>query len=740
MFTLLPIQKRKRESEYKTMLKPVEMRELRIVTLNGLVDSVIKRIDALGSVHLTDIKEFLGDWGGLIEPSKADAILMKTSELLARIDNLIALLRPGEGAKKSLRETLFKAPEEVGQGQWQAEKINVEEIRLDEVEKDFGALEHTITALIDKNERLSEELSTTKELLVALKALEDFGVNPDFVGEHEFISVYAGKLPIGNLDELETTLETITGGNNLVVSKQIKTESETEGGAVPFAFALIAALKTDKEEVERVLTRLDFESQVFPEHIPDSINDAIQDTVSRIQRLESDIKENESEIEGIREARFKDLLVMQELVQIEESKAKAKVLFGKSEHVRVINGWAPKQEVEGIIEGINEETGGFSVVEVIEPKREDVRVPSLLNNPGIIKPFESVIKMYGHPLYKDIDPTLITAIMFPVLFGLMFPDMGHGFFILLLGLALMFAFKGLGKEMQGMGIIIVLCGFCSLVAGALFGEFFGFSEYASHLVAGSVGAHIPSILVFEPLWFEPIPNVKFMFVVTMLIGVMHMGLGLLLNTLNNFSNRNILEGIGGFVKIWCLFGALYLLLVLFGYSFIDLKAGMVIFILLPILSLFVLKIISELRHDEAEGGKGGGEAEASNGDKKEKRGTMDYLIILIDGVIDAVLENFFRYLANTVSYGRILALALCHAALIEVFILLTFMCLQLNPTIGPVIAAVVFLLGTAVVIVLEAIMAGIHTIRLHFYEWFTKFYEGGGVEFSPFKFRRTYTF
>ncbi|RJS70864.1 hypothetical protein CW714_06645 [Methanophagales archaeon] len=718
------------------MLKPVEMRELRIVTLNELVDGVIKRIDALGSVHLTDIKEFLGDWEGLIEPSKADVILMKISELLARIDNLIALLRPGEGEKKSLRETLFKAPEEVGQGRWQAEKINVEEIRLDEVEKDFGDLERTITSLIDKNERLSEELSTAKELLVALKTLGDFGVDPDFVGEHEFISVYAGKLPIGNLDELESTLDTITGGNHLVVSKQI-TEGETEGGKVPFAFALIAALKTDKEEVERVLTRLDFESQVFPEHIPDSINDAIQDTEAEIQRLESDINENESEIEEIRATRFKDLLVMQELVQIEESKAKAKVLFGKSEHVRVIEGWAPKQEVERIIEGINEETGGFSVVEVIEPKREDVRVPSLLNNPRIIKPFESVIKMYGHPLYKDIDPTLITAIMFPVLFGLMFPDMGHGLFILLLGLALMFAFKGLGKEVQGMGIIIVLCGFCSLVAGALFGEFFGFSEYASHLVAGSVeGAHIPSILVFEPLWFEPIPNVKFMFVVTMLIGVMHMGLGLLLNTLNELSSRNILKGIGGFVKIWCLLGALYFLLVLFGYSFIDLKAGMVIFILLPILSLFVLKIISELRHDEAGGG---GEGEASNVEKKEKRGIMDYLIILIDGVIDALLENFFRYLANTVSYGRILALALCHAALIEVFILLTFMCLQINPTIGPVIAAVVFLLGTAVVIVLEAIMAGIHTIRLHFYEWFTKFYEGGGVEFSPFKFRRTYT-
>nr|AAU83252.1 ATP synthase subunit I [uncultured archaeon GZfos27B6] len=714
------------------MLKPVEMRELRIVTLNDLVDGVIKRIDALGSVHLTDVKEFLGDWEGLIEPSKADAILMKTSELLARIDNLIALLRPGEGAEKSLRETLFKAPEEVGQGQWQAEKINIEEIRLDVVEKDFGELEHTITSLIDKNERLSEELSTTKELLVALKTLEDFGVDPDFVGEHEFISVYAGKLPDGNLDELKTTLETITGGNRLVVSKQI-TEGETEGGEMPFAFALIAALKTYKEEMERVLTRLDFESLVFPEHIPDSINDAIQDTATRIQRLERDINENESEIEGIRETRFKDLLVMQELVQIEESKAKAKVLFGKSEHVRVIEGWAPKQEVERIIEGINEETGGFSVIEVIEPKREDVRVPSLLNNPRILKPFESVIKMYGHPLYKDIDPTLITAIMFPVLFGLMFPDMGHGLIILLLGLAVMFAFKGLGKEMQGMGIIIVLCGLCSIIVGIIFGEFFGFSTYASHLVAQSTSMHIPEwlILIEEPL-MEPLVQVELFFVLTMLIGAVHMGLGLFLGVANNMSERDYFEVIRGFVKLWCLFGALYFLLLLFGFHFTELKEGntpvllrnMVIFLLLPILSLFVLKIIAELRHEVS------GE-DHSNGEKKEKRGPMEYLIILIDGVIDAVLENFFRFLANIVSYGRILALALCHAALIEVFLLLTFMCFGIHVAI----ATVVFLAGTVVVIILEAIMAGIHTIRLHFYEWFTKFYEGGGVEFSPFKLR-----
>ena len=705
------------------MLKPVEMRELRIVTLDEHVDGVIKRIDALGSVHLTDIKDFLDDWEGLIEPSKTDAILAKATELSARLDIVIDLLQPAEEAKKSLKETLFTAPEEEGSG----EKIEVEAIRIEEIEKEFSELEKTVTKLIGEGERLTEVLSTAKELLEVLKLLEDFGVNSDFVDEQDFIAVSAGKLPGKNLEELGSTVEAVAGENHFVVSKMI-----TEGEA----FALVVTLKKDKEEVGRALMRLDFEPLQQP-LVPDSSVKTVGELETRIKGLENAIKENEREIVELRSARLKDLLVMQELVQIEESNAKAKILFGKSERVRVIEGWTPKSEVDNVIEAINEETGGFSVIDVKEPEREDVRVPSLLKNPKILKPFESIINMYGHPQYKDIDPTLITAIMFPILFGLMFPDIGHGAILLLLGLAMVFAFKGLGKEIRGMGVIIVLCGFCSIIVGVIFGEFLGFSTYAAHLVEGSIDdVAIPGwlILIEEP-FMEPLVDVKDFFVLTMLIGAFHMGLGLFLKIINSFTGKKILDGIHGLVELWCLFGVLYFLLLLFGFYFVELETGntpvlvrnIVIFMLLPILVLFCFKIVTELRHEEG------------NGEKKAKRGFMDYLIILIDGVIDAVLENFFRFLANTVSYGRILALALCHAALIEVFILITFMCVNINPVIGPVIAVVAFLAGTFIVLILEAIMAGIHTIRLHFYEWFTKFYEGGGVEFSPFKFRRKYT-
>jgi len=712
------------------MLRPVEMRELRIITLDEHLDRVIKRIDSLGSVHITDIKDFMDDWVGLIEPSKADSGLMKISELLTRIDNLLSLLQPpqgqgGEKAKKSLKDRLFKV--RGGEEEEQAITVTpIEDRSLAEIEEAFTELEKTVVRLTDEIARLRVELKDTEDLLAILKELKDLGVEPGFIGDQYFISVFAGRLPAVNIDELENALDDAVGELHFVITHKHGNDNDNGGGS----FAIVVALKRDRDTVEKVLTRMDFDLWSPPADISgyEAVR-AMEEANARIKSLKQEIEAKERKIEEIRATELSELCAMRETLQMEGNKARVKALFGESERVRVIMGWTPEDEVEEVTAGIREETGELSIVEVKKPEREDARVPSLLRNPKLLKPFESVIKMYGHPLYRDIDPTLITAIIFPILFGLMFPDIGHGFILMLLGLALT-RFTGLGKEMRDMGIIILLCGLCSMVAGALFGEFFGFSSYARELVSESVQMHIPDwlILIEHPL-MEPIAQVKLFFVITLLIGAAHMGLGLVFSVINQVRARRLYGTINELVKLWCLAGALYFLLVLFGFYFTELQEhntavllrNMGIFVLLPIALLFILKVVEEMRHEE---GGGGG-----------KKGIMDYLIILIDGVIDALLENFFRFLANTVSYGRILALALCHAALIEVFILLTFMCLKMPVPIGPVMAALVFLLGTALVIVLEAIMAGIHTIRLHFYEWFTKFYDGGGHEFTPFKLR-----
>ena len=711
------------------MLRPAEMRELRIVALDKDVDPIIKRFDALGNLHVTDITEFLDEWEGLIEPSKAEETAIKASELLTRMDNLIASLKPPaagderEGAQPVEGRATLAVPESVS---------------LAGIETEFQGLEKTVAATTGEMVKLREAVAQPKRLLRVLKHLEEVGLDLDFVGEQEFTTVHVGRVPARNQEELRAALETAIGMNHLVISKPLAEEGEA--GGTSFVFTVLAALKRDKAEAERALRMADFEHYQLPlRELPTSVKDAIAAVEDSIKRLEAELAEKEQALAEIQRTRLPDLRMMRELVQIEESKAKLKILFGASERVRVIEGWTPKDAVDTVIRGISEEVGGLCVIEVREPKREDVRVPSLLKNHKLVKPFESIIRMYSLPSYRDIDPTLTTAILFPVLFGLMFPDIGHGFLLLILGLAMVLGVKKL-KGMKDMGTIVSFCGICAIGGGLLFGEFFGFSEYAVHLIRESMHMEVPHLLhtlfIHQPLWFEPIPNVTGMFVITLLIGALHMGLGVIFSVTNKLSDKDSLGTVLEVVRIWTLAGALYFLLILLRSSVADSEIGLItvlmnslgnldvmqgfaVLVALPIFLLFVLSFIVELKHERAHG----------------KPSGIDLFIIAITGLIEAALENFFRFLANTISYGRILALALAHAALIEVFLLLTFMSSQIN--IG--FAVVVFILGTAIVVLLEAIMSGIHAVRLHYYEWFTKFYKGGGVEFTPFTFQRTYT-
>lgn len=703
------------------MLKPAEMRELRILTLDEYLDDVLEEIGALGTLHLADIKELIEEWEGLIEPAELDPLTAKIADLTTRMEGIITLLRP-PAPKKRLRMLLFKA-REAGEA-----RVRVGRMSLKEIEAEFILLERIIKQSIAQIERLNEELRKLKSIDEELRLVHEMGLDLDFIGDGEFISVFLGEVPRTNEAKLEESIERLTEKNCFVTSMP------RDG---KFSALVVVCLKKDKEEVEKALKSADFSVWEMPAGIPERIREAMEWLEGAIQQSEARFREEEDRIEEIRGEGYKRLLILRELLHLEGDKMRVMSLLGKSERVRVIEGWAPEEEVDTILKGLQAKAGEYCIVEVKEPRREDVRVPALLKNPKIIKPFESVVKLYGPPRYNDIDPTVLTAIIFPVLFGLMFPDIGHGLLLLLLGLGLAFVLKGLGEPMRDMGVIIALCGFCALGAGVVFGEFFGFSESAARLVLDSTGISIPEWLipVKNPL-LEPLEQFKLFFVITMLIGALHMGLGLVLNLLKNFAIRNFHGGVTDLVRIWCLFGALYFLLLIFGFHFTELIEGRtgvvlrngVLFIVLPVLLLLVLRMVGEF------GQRGRGTCHQAGG-TKEKRSFLDSFIILIEGMIDAVLENFFRFLANTVSYGRILALALCHAGLMQGFIILSVTCMKVNLGAG----ALVFFAGTALVVVLEALIAAIHTIRLHFYEWFTKFYEGGGVEFRPFQFSRTYT-
>jgi V/A-type H+-transporting ATPase subunit I len=104
-----------------------------------------------------------------------------------------------------------------------------------------------------------------------------------------------------------------------------------------------------------------------------------------------------------------------------------------------------------------------------------------------VRPFEEITKLYGIPHYNELDPTPLIAISFPILFGLMFGDVGHGLILLVGGLALGKLIKG-NQSIKNVCWIMAACGVAAIAAGLLFGEFFGRS-------------------IFAPLWFSPFEDV-----------------------------------------------------------------------------------------------------------------------------------------------------------------------------------------------------------------------------------------
>ena len=165
--------------------------------------------------------------------------------------------------------------------------------------------------------------------------------------------------------------------------------------------------------------------------------------------------------------------------------AKKKML--QSGRLATIKGFVPKKNVAALNEKVHSLLGEKAIVmqkDVAEPEKP----PTKISNNRFVSPFEEITKLYGLPHYGEVDPTPIMAISFPILFGLMFGDMGHGLILLVGG----FAVGMLVKKNQGiknMAYILAMCGLAATIAGALFGEFFGKEFYPSRFMVQTICSH-----------------------------------------------------------------------------------------------------------------------------------------------------------------------------------------------------------------------------------------------------------
>ncbi len=293
--------------------------------------------------------------------------------------------------------------------------------------------------------------------------------------------------------------------------------------------------------------------------------------------------------------------------------------------------------------------------------------PTLLRTPSVLKPFERLVTSFSYPGYNDINPTLPFAVTFLIIFGMMFGDVGHGLSLFIGGFLIRGKYRDLGK-------VISLSGISSTIFGFLYGSFFGFE--------------------FKPILFNPMRDIDKLVAFSLATGIIVITVGFMLNAISLFKKRNIWDlisgeaGIVSFLIYWLTIAIAIKALVF------KLSVKVEMFVLLGLFLLFV--VVGYLRNRE-------------------------FLASAMD-----VINNFVENIVNTISFIRLGAFALAHAALL-------FAVFSIANSIKFVGSNyIIIVTGNIVIIVLEGLVVTIQTLRLNYYEFFKKFFKGNGRPFKAF--------
>ena len=459
------------------------------------------------------------------------------------------------------------------------------------------------------------------------------------------------------------------------------------------------AANSDTSRVDAVFNSMHFERiTVSDEYIGtpqvacETLKEEIEETQKAIDQLEEDtrslMESHASELMGARKR-------LEELSNnFDVRKMAARIEDDNKEDYYILCGWMGEKDVEAFVK---EAENDHRVLIVVEEEREKFfgDPPTKLKNPKIFKPFEMFIKMYGLPAHDEMDPTIFVALTYTFIFGAMFGDVGQGLCLFLIG-----GIIYLTKKANLAGIISV-AGLFSTFFGFMFGSVFGFEDIlpARWLRPVSAMTDLPFIGQLNTVF---VVAIAFGMALNILVMLFH-----IVNAIRARDTENIWfsnNGLAGLV----FYGFLVLTVVLFmtGHKTPG-NILMAIFLGVPVV-LFLFKEpltnLVERNHKKIEEGK---------------------VMFLVQGFFE-LFETMLSYFSNTLSYVRIGAFAVSHAAIMEVVLMLSGATDGSPNIIGLVI-------GNIVVCGLEGLVVGIQVLRLEYYEMFSRFYKGTGREFKPFK-------
>ncbi|MFO8132954.1 MAG: V-type ATP synthase subunit I [Thermoplasmatota archaeon] len=651
------------------MLFPSEMSRVAILTHQEQSHQLVERLHHAGLMEISrtsmeDVEE------GSMHPE-----VDRCASRELRLTRILNILKQYEKKQSGIRAMLQPSVPE--RRQVQPRTLDEQIAAADELLED---IERFVINAEDDIEGIDKHLDALEEQRARLEKLAVLDIDLAWLGTSRFTVIAAGLT--GDVAALCGSL----ADSPVYVYSEAVDEDEWA--------VLLVAHRSDAEAMRQ--------AKHF-EEIEISASGPPEQMVSSLEREKSDLEAKKKQLtDSLREIyhRRRDvILAIREEISLEKERREIPERFGRTRYTTLIQGWCLAGNAKHLERLVEEATDGDAAFTAEVASRDSDEAPIHLDLPGWAGSFRTFLELFALPKYNEINPSMFLGVSLILFFAIMLGDAGYGICILVPSI---WAYLRLGRysdTIHDWSLLGIWMGIGTIIAGFLFNGFFG--DFIPRFIYGNpdrtfysatlLGVELPIDALHKPL---------IILSMTLLVGLAHLNLGILLGAYQNFKR--------GRMKDLALDQAAWVVLQLGGGALIGSM----------LLDLWTLP--SWLYYLS--------------------------LVFTVVGLVALFVKNgpmgFFEltgYIGDWLSYARLLALGLATAGMAMAFNIVAELLPSLIPYVGVVLAPVVLVLAHLINLLLQALGAGVHALRLQYVEFFGRFYDGGGRKYTPFQIERKYT-
>lgn len=657
------------------MLQSVPMVHMQIQVPGRESAAVTRHIAAQGLLHLIDIAH------GRI--AAADAAPAGTRERLAACRDLLQRIhRASEHLELPMPELA---------GALTAADVRDFELEQHQIEQALAPIEERVNGAWDARAAARDRAATLRVTVGSVERLSAARLDLARLKAMRYTAMAVGLI---RPEELTTLASVLAPAPFAIVPLDDGRPALLAAAAVPAAV---------RDRLDAALRTVAFE-RISIDELPDGAADHAR---AALVEAEADAHTADQQLAALRTELRESLIELSQRAEVATLLLQAQTHFAAAGRFVVISGWIPEANAPDLARTIAAVTGGRAIVDIQKPNdlpeafANALRIPILHRNPVFLRPFQSLVSMYSVPSYGEIQPTAFFAVSFLLMFGVMFGDAGQGLVLFSAGYCL---WRYMPRFLD-YGVLLMECGAASTVFGLLYGSFFGIEG------------------LLPVIWMEPIHDLARFMTVAIGFGVVLVSAGLALNIINSWRSGERVtallspRGVAGAFMYWVSL-ALIARALMPGNAIVPnwLLATMSA---VPVMLLVLRRpIVAWFEHDRPR--------RASSAHVPRWLGALEASVELVD--------TLFSYFANTISFVRIAAFAAVHAGVFIAMFALAGTLAQLR--FGQPLSIVTLIAGNVVMILLEGLTVSVQVLRLEYYEFFGKFFRGGGEEFRPLMLRK----